>query len=203
VWLLHGPTEQTHKHRDSVFSALPSPPCAPGNRGAERPACAWWRGEVVTSSEPRLVTESICTCIYVPIGLRQGPLPNTIAAALKIAPHLSSAPESPGGRSIYCGVVPSRRIPVGDSLSVVGEFLAVRRIRRASAVHRCLGPLLCNYWYVMLIRIHLDPLYHLHVLEHRIRFQFTGWLSPVRGAAAGRIAAVVDCGEGRRHDLVR
>jgi hypothetical protein len=86
--------------RDSVFSALPSPPCAPENRGAERPARARRRGDVATSSEPGLVTESTCACIYVPIGLRQGSSPNTIAAALKIAPHLSSAPKSPRGRSV-------------------------------------------------------------------------------------------------------
>jgi hypothetical protein len=30
----------------------------------------------------------------------EGPSPNTIAAALKIAPHLSPAPKSPGGRSV-------------------------------------------------------------------------------------------------------
>jgi hypothetical protein len=50
--------------RDSVFSALPSPPCAPGNRGAERPARARRRGDVATSSKPGLVTESTCACIY-------------------------------------------------------------------------------------------------------------------------------------------
>jgi hypothetical protein len=132
----------------------------------------------------------------------EGHSPNTIAAALKIVPHLSPAPKILG-EGPYCGAVPSRRIPVEDSRSVVGEFLAVGLICRASAVHRCLGPLLCNSWYVMLIRIHLDTLYHLRVLEHRIRFQFIRWLSPVRGAAAGRIAVVVDFGRGRRRDLVR
>jgi hypothetical protein len=53
-----------------------------GNRGAERPVRAWRRGEVATSLEPGLVTESTCACIYVPIGLRYGPSPNTIAATV-------------------------------------------------------------------------------------------------------------------------
>jgi hypothetical protein len=113
-------------------------------------------------SPPAHAYMSQSACARAP---RQTPLPPPSKSR-----HTYLQPRKALGEGPYCGAVPPRHIPLRDSRSVVGEFLAVGRICRASAVHQCLGPLRCNSWYVTLMRVHLDPLYHLRVLEPSIRF---------------------------------